>query len=135
MTPETEVLIETLGACRIILKSGDYDGVDLMRAWCAMNQAAAILHEQAAEIERLREALEPIRDNIDEADFSEAGPRLHYAEAINATLAGRNPLLRPLQDVRALEKLRHPNAANPKRTDTPELRAENARLRAEGAKS
>ena len=44
------------------------------------------------------------------------------------TLAGRSPLLRPLQDVRALEKLRRPNAATPKSTDTPESTAEIERL-------
>lgn len=33
-------LIERLRRLRTILKSGEYDGADLMRAWCAMMDAA-----------------------------------------------------------------------------------------------
>lgn len=36
----TNELVETLRDLRVKLKSGEYDGADLMRAWCAMAQAA-----------------------------------------------------------------------------------------------
>lgn len=43
-------LVKRLRNHRVILKSGDFDGGDVMRAWCAAAQAAD-------EIERLRGAL------------------------------------------------------------------------------
>lgn len=38
-------LITRLRNARILLKSGDYDGADLMQAWCAMADAADRLGE------------------------------------------------------------------------------------------
>lgn len=45
------------------------------------------------EIKRLREALKLwlAYDNCDEADFTQSGPMLLYAEAINATRSALNP--------------------------------------------
>lgn len=49
MTPaDTLALAERLEEMRVILKSGEYDGADLMRAWCAMSDAAAALRESVA---------------------------------------------------------------------------------------
>jgi hypothetical protein len=53
-TPEAE-LIERLHRLRIVLKSGDYNGADLMLAWCTMIDAADRLQSRIAEVEKLEE--------------------------------------------------------------------------------
>lgn len=60
MTAQTEDLIERLENHRIILKSGDYDGADLMRAWCTMTDAAQALRSLQAEVDELRRRHEDI---------------------------------------------------------------------------
>jgi hypothetical protein len=63
-------VVERLRQMRVILKSGDYDGADLMRAWCSMIDAAdLLLHLKPVleENERYREALRDIIGNANEA--------------------------------------------------------------------
>ena len=55
---QTDPLVEELRSHRLILKSGDYDGADLMRAWCCMIDAAARILADTAKIEVLVKALE-----------------------------------------------------------------------------
>jgi len=48
-------IVERLKLHRVILKSGDYDGAQLMQAWCAMIDAAdeiQSLRDQNADLER-----------------------------------------------------------------------------------
>lgn len=45
--PPPMVLVEALRTGRAILKTGDYDGADLMRAWCAMADAADYIERAA----------------------------------------------------------------------------------------
>lgn len=49
-------LVERLRDLRVTLKSGEYDGADLMQAWCAMMDAADALLALKAEVEELRGA-------------------------------------------------------------------------------
>lgn len=59
MTPaDTLALAERLENHRVILKSGDYDGADLMRAWCAMSDAAAALRESVAREQAMQARLD-----------------------------------------------------------------------------
>ena len=46
-------LEQRLRSLRVVLKSGDYDGGDLMRAWCCMSDAADEIQRLRAEVERL----------------------------------------------------------------------------------
>ena len=55
MTDKT--LQERLREHRVILKSGDYDGAQLMAAWCDMVNAADALDAQAERIKALEGAL------------------------------------------------------------------------------
>ena len=50
-------LIDRLREFRIILKSGEYDGADLMASWCAMSDAAKELEFLKAENAGLAAAL------------------------------------------------------------------------------
>jgi len=65
-TPERE-LIERLRNLRVILKSGDYTGGDLMRAWCAMIDAADTIEALLSRVDKLEErvgdALEVLHDS------------------------------------------------------------------------
>ena len=42
-------LADDLDGLRVILKSGDYCGSDLMRAWCAMRDASAFIRASLGE--------------------------------------------------------------------------------------
>ena len=55
---EELTLPERLRAHRITLKSGDYDGADLMRAWCSMMDAATAIEQLEARIAEKDAALE-----------------------------------------------------------------------------
>ena len=55
---EELTLPERLRAHRITLKSGDYDGADLMRAWCSMMDAATAIEQLEAIIAEKDAALE-----------------------------------------------------------------------------
>ena len=93
-TVSTDGLVERLRELRVVLKSGDYDGADLMRAWCAMMDAAdrieqltATLADRDATIERMREALKLARRyvaNVVEAEEFEINKR--ELSAIDAAL-------------------------------------------------
>jgi len=61
-------LPERLRNMRVVLKSGDYDGADLMRAWCAMTDAADALEALTAQVAVMGEALEPFDDFADNVD-------------------------------------------------------------------
>lgn len=52
-----KTLVERLREHRVILKSGDYDGAQLMRAWCDIINAADTIEAQATRIEALEVAL------------------------------------------------------------------------------
>lgn len=61
-------IVERLRQLRVVLKSGEYDGADLMHAWCAMIDAADRIEELEASLGEtvrregvLREALEKCR--------------------------------------------------------------------------
>jgi len=67
MTPDEarlRELADRLRAFRRLLKSGEYDGADLMRAWCAMVDAADGLEHllDALSAERERVAWRPISE-------------------------------------------------------------------------
>jgi len=55
---DDKTLVERLREHRVILKSGDYDGAQLMRAWCDMINAADTIEAQATRIEALEAALQ-----------------------------------------------------------------------------
>jgi|GEM_PF-4556554 len=57
MTPPTE-LVARLRAGRVVLKSGEYDGADLMQAWCAMTEAADTIEAMAGEIASMKRRLD-----------------------------------------------------------------------------
>ena len=68
----TQNLIERLKQLRAILKSGDYDGADLMRAWCAMMDAVDALEADSTRISTLTAALEEARKRFQMiADFGD----------------------------------------------------------------
>jgi isoleucyl-tRNA synthetase len=86
----TDTLVERLEASRIVLKSGDYDGADLMRAWCAMMDAVDALKAQANQIAEKDEALREIENlpgeinpsNYDHDDVCELNRQFCYAVTI-----------------------------------------------------
>ena len=53
MTEEDLDIVERLRYVRTVLKSGDYDGVALMRAWCTAMDGAAEIERLRAEISNL----------------------------------------------------------------------------------
>ena len=79
-------LVDELRAIRTKLKSGEYNGADLMRAWCTAENAAGVLESltadnalaieslarQQAEIERLQRENRTLREYAEYPNSEEA---------------------------------------------------------------
>lgn len=83
---EAEGVVERLAAHRVTLKSGGYDGADLMQAWCCMIDAATLILAQKAEIERHQTLVREMTDEGAWADGYRAG-ELKWAQACEAMTA------------------------------------------------
>jgi MoxR-like ATPase len=74
--PVEDGLVDRLRELRAVLKSGDYDGADLMRAWCAMADAADALASRDAEMAALKDRLaeyEQMRTCVRATPFGQLG--------------------------------------------------------------
>jgi len=74
-------IVDQLRHHRVVLKSGEYDGADIMRAWCCMVEAADTIEQLRARIAELEDALTAINRKASpdpERTMSEASNDLYW---------------------------------------------------------